>query len=227
MSDHHTKIKYGVLVLGLLLAVGVVLLTQSSPYESSSIPCTKYGTSAPQLEPGMPCAYPASSDKCYKSTYGTDDTNNCQEPSHSAAYTAGEIMTGVGAVGLGLLACMALRSRRGRKAAPDADAPVVTAAPVTAAPVTNPCSSSWQNEKNKWWWWVLVCVLLVYTVQLGARRGGFNWATSLGTVLALLPMLGYVSRHHPWGLALCRHTRWLVLAGLALCIVGLGMSDRW
>ena len=229
MPDHHTKIKYGVgLVLAVLLAIGLVLLTQSSRYASSSIPCSKYGTSAPQKEPGMPCAYHASSDnKCYQSTYGgAENMNKCQEPPRPAGYTAGIAMTGVAAVCLGLLACLALRSRRGRKAAPDADAPDA-AAPDAAAPVTNPCSSSWQNEKNKWWWWVLVCVLLVYTVQLGARRGGFNWVTSLGTVLALLPMLGYVSRHHPWGLALCGHTRWLVLAGLISCAIGLGMSDRW
>mgnify|MGYP003306338926 CR=1 FL=1 len=93
------KTKYGVglfLVLGgLLLAVGVVLLTQSSRYESSSIPCTKYGTSEPQKEPGMPCAYHASSDnKCYQSTYGGgENMNNCQEPSRPAAYTAGMAMT--------------------------------------------------------------------------------------------------------------------------------------
>ena len=108
-------IKYGGVLVGLLLAVGVVLLTQYSQYESSSIPCTKYGTSAPEMEPGMPCAYRASSDKCYQSTYGgAENMNKCQEPSSPAGYTAGMAMTGVGAVILACLACLALRHWLGR-----------------------------------------------------------------------------------------------------------------
>ena len=215
-----------------VLAIGLVLLAQSSRYASSSIPCSKYGTSAPQKEPGMPCAYHASSDnKCYQSTYGgAENMNNCQEPPRPEAYHAGMAMAGVAAVCLLLACCVALRRGRGRKAeqgfqkaaAPKAAAPKA-AAPDAAAPKAGSSPATPRASQRRRILTVnnglIVFALVFYFTCFGEK---WNWASILGTLVALagaILMIFKPEYREELG-------PWIVATGLIVGAVGFS-EDKW
>ena len=246
-----TKVLVLFLVLVVVLAIGSVLLAQSSRYASSSIPCSKYGTkmkTGEQQTPGTPCAYPApgptsTKKECHESTYGEatlGNNNACQEPPRPAAYRAGQYMTGVAAVCLVLLACcVVLRRRRGRKseqgfpkdAAPEAAAPGAGSSPATVlevpggngGQVADGVQATPRASQRK----RILTVsngLIVFALVFYFTYVGekWNWASILGTLVALAGAILMIFKPE------YREELgpWIVATGLIVGAVGFS-EDKW